>query len=52
MGTVDNHFVDFCLLIIWNETHMTNKFYFEALDKTLRDILRTMYTNYTTKPFT
>ena len=38
-------------LIIWDET-MTNKFYFEALDKTLRDILRTMYANYTTKPFT
>ncbi|KAM6593271.1 hypothetical protein CsatA_000974 [Cannabis sativa] len=30
---------------------MANKYYFEALDKTLRDILRIRYENSTTKPF-
>ncbi|GJZ44958.1 ATP-dependent DNA helicase PIF1-like protein [Tanacetum coccineum] len=33
-----------CKLIIWDEAPMTNKLCFEALDRTLRDILRrTMY---------
>ena len=30
-------------LIIWDEAPMANKFCFEALDKTLRDILKTRY---------
>ncbi|XP_062119145.1 uncharacterized protein LOC133832880 [Humulus lupulus] len=38
-------------LIIWDEAPMENKFFFEALDKTLRDILRTSYENSYTKPF-
>ncbi|KAM6593651.1 hypothetical protein CsatA_001354 [Cannabis sativa] len=38
-------------LIIWDEAPMANKYCFEALDKTLRDILRTRYENSTTKPF-
>nr|GEX51353.1 ATP-dependent DNA helicase PIF1-like [Tanacetum cinerariifolium] len=29
-----------CKLIIWDEAPMTNKLYFEALDWTLRDVLR------------
>ncbi|KAM6543032.1 hypothetical protein CsatB_007479 [Cannabis sativa] len=38
-------------LIIWDEAPMANKYCFEALDKSLRDILRTRYENSTTKPF-
>uniref|UniRef100_A0A803NJP1 ATP-dependent DNA helicase n=1 Tax=Cannabis sativa TaxID=3483 RepID=A0A803NJP1_CANSA len=38
-------------LIIWDEAPMANKYCFKALDKTLRDILRTRYENSTTKPF-
>uniref|UniRef100_A0A803QEU3 ATP-dependent DNA helicase n=1 Tax=Cannabis sativa TaxID=3483 RepID=A0A803QEU3_CANSA len=38
-------------LIIWDEAPMANKFCFEALDKTLRDILRTRYENNSNKPF-
>ncbi|XP_062089334.1 uncharacterized protein LOC133795888 [Humulus lupulus] len=38
-------------LIIWDEAPMANKFCFEDLDKTLRDILKTRYENSTTKPF-
>ncbi|XP_062089097.1 uncharacterized protein LOC133795659 [Humulus lupulus] len=38
-------------LIIWDEAPMANKLCFEALDKTLRDILKTRYENSTTKPF-
>uniref|UniRef100_A0A803PB99 ATP-dependent DNA helicase n=1 Tax=Cannabis sativa TaxID=3483 RepID=A0A803PB99_CANSA len=38
-------------LIIWDEAPMENKYCFEALDKTLRDILRTRYENSTTKRF-
>ncbi|XP_062119435.1 uncharacterized protein LOC133833654 [Humulus lupulus] len=38
-------------LIIWDEALMANKFCFEALDKTSRDILRTRFENKTNKPF-
>ncbi|XP_024039627.1 uncharacterized protein LOC18040843 [Citrus clementina] len=38
-------------LIIWDEAPMAHKFCFEALDKTLRDILRTRYENSSIKPF-
>ncbi|KAH9687645.1 ATP-dependent DNA helicase [Citrus sinensis] len=38
-------------LIIWDEAPMAHKFCFEALDKTLRDILRTRYENTSIKPF-
>ncbi|XP_062118381.1 uncharacterized protein LOC133831999 [Humulus lupulus] len=38
-------------LIIWDEEPMANKFCFEVLDKTLRDILRRRYENSSTKPF-
>ena len=38
-------------LIIWDEAPMANKFYFEALDRTLRDILRLKYENTADKPF-
>ncbi|XP_075088410.1 uncharacterized protein LOC107790380 [Nicotiana tabacum] len=38
-------------LIIWDEAPMENKFCFEALDKTLRDILRVRYENSSDKPF-
>ncbi|XP_062113113.1 uncharacterized protein LOC133824259 [Humulus lupulus] len=38
-------------LIIWDEAPMAKKFYFEALDKTLRDILRTRFENSSNKPF-
>ncbi|XP_060972332.1 uncharacterized protein LOC133038257 [Cannabis sativa] len=38
-------------LIIWDETPMANKFCFEALDKTLRDILRTRFESSFKKPF-
>ncbi|XP_059285059.1 uncharacterized protein LOC132038403 [Lycium ferocissimum] len=38
-------------LIIWDEAPMANKFCFEAMDKTLRDILRVRYENSTDKPF-
>ncbi|XP_070044304.1 uncharacterized protein [Nicotiana tomentosiformis] len=38
-------------LIIWDEAPMANKLCFEALDKTLRDILRVRYENSFDKPF-
>ncbi|XP_062075050.1 uncharacterized protein LOC133779064 [Humulus lupulus] len=38
-------------LIIWDEAPMANKFCFEALDKTLRDILRTRFENSSNKLF-
>ncbi|KAH9722014.1 ATP-dependent DNA helicase [Citrus sinensis] len=38
-------------LIIWDEEPMAHKFCFEALDRTLRDILRTRYENNYIKPF-
>ncbi|XP_019240131.1 PREDICTED: uncharacterized protein LOC109220120 [Nicotiana attenuata] len=38
-------------LIIWYEAPMANKFCFEALDKTLRDILRVRYENSSDKLF-
>ncbi|XP_060210232.1 uncharacterized protein LOC132637101 [Lycium barbarum] len=38
-------------LIIWDEAPMANKFCFEALDRTLRDILRVKYENSSDKPF-
>ncbi|XP_069149274.1 uncharacterized protein [Solanum lycopersicum] len=38
-------------LIIWDEPPMANKFCFEALDRTLRDILRLKYENTADKPF-
>ncbi|KAL9411119.1 hypothetical protein AB3S75_044830 [Citrus x aurantiifolia] len=38
-------------LIIWDEAPMAHKFCFEALDRTLRDILRTRYENSSIKPF-
>ncbi|XP_009803962.2 uncharacterized protein [Nicotiana sylvestris] len=38
-------------LIIWDEAPMANKFCFEALDKTLRDILRVRYENSSDKSF-
>ncbi|KAF3636562.1 hypothetical protein FXO38_24089 [Capsicum annuum] len=38
-------------LIIWDEAPMTNKFCFEAVDRTLRDILRVKYENNSDKPF-
>ncbi|XP_055835092.1 uncharacterized protein LOC129903565 [Solanum dulcamara] len=38
-------------LIIWDEPPMENKFCFEALDRTLRDILRVKYENSSDKPF-
>ncbi|KAK9208644.1 hypothetical protein WN944_001003 [Citrus x changshan-huyou] len=38
-------------LIIWDEAPMAHKFCFEALDKTLRDVLRTRYENSSIKPF-
>ncbi|XP_062118001.1 uncharacterized protein LOC133831642 [Humulus lupulus] len=38
-------------LIIWDEAPLANKFFFEALDKTLRDILRTRFENRSNKPF-
>ncbi|XP_062099807.1 uncharacterized protein LOC133805653 [Humulus lupulus] len=38
-------------LIIWDEAPMANKLCFEALDKTLRDILRTRFENSSNKPF-
>ncbi|XP_074361953.1 uncharacterized protein LOC141702153 [Apium graveolens] len=38
-------------LIIWDEAPMTHKYCFEALDKTLRDLLSTRYADSRTKPF-
>ncbi|XP_049362072.1 uncharacterized protein LOC125826778 [Solanum verrucosum] len=38
-------------LIIWDEAPMANKLCFEALDRTLRDILRDRYENSAMKPF-
>ncbi|CAH9134225.1 unnamed protein product, partial [Cuscuta epithymum] len=38
-------------LIIWDEAPMTNKYCFEALDRTMRDILRFTVTCDATKPF-
>ncbi|XP_049387184.1 uncharacterized protein LOC125851434 [Solanum stenotomum] len=38
-------------LIIWDEAPMANKLCFEALDRTLRDILRDIYENSAMKPF-
>ncbi|XP_074363652.1 uncharacterized protein LOC141704304 [Apium graveolens] len=38
-------------LIIWDEAPMTHKYRFEALDKTLRDLLSTRYDNSRSKPF-
>ncbi|XP_074377790.1 uncharacterized protein LOC141719318 [Apium graveolens] len=38
-------------LIIWDEAPMTHKYHFEALDKTLRDLLSTRYDNSRSKPF-
>ncbi|XP_074374104.1 uncharacterized protein LOC141714485 [Apium graveolens] len=38
-------------LIIWDEAPMANKFCFETLDRTLRDILRTRFENSIDKPF-
>uniref|UniRef100_A0A803PKB1 ATP-dependent DNA helicase n=1 Tax=Cannabis sativa TaxID=3483 RepID=A0A803PKB1_CANSA len=38
-------------LIIWDEAPMANKFCFETLDKTLRDILRTRFESSSKKPF-
>ncbi|XP_074355163.1 uncharacterized protein LOC141693869 [Apium graveolens] len=38
-------------LIIWDEAPMTHKYCFEALDKTLRDLLNTRYDNCRSKPF-
>ncbi|XP_047261234.1 uncharacterized protein LOC124894698, partial [Capsicum annuum] len=38
-------------LIIWDEAPMTNKFCFEAVDRTLRDILRVKYENNSDKTF-
>ncbi|XP_074356628.1 uncharacterized protein LOC141696377 [Apium graveolens] len=38
-------------LIIWDEAPMINKFCFEALERTLRDILSTWYGNSRSKPF-
>lgn len=38
-------------LIIWNEAHMTQRNYFEALDKTLRDIMRSQDNEMCEKPF-
>ncbi|KAH0705911.1 hypothetical protein KY289_010987 [Solanum tuberosum] len=38
-------------LIIWDEAPMANKLCFEALDRTLRDILRDRYENSDMKPF-
>lgn len=38
-------------LIIWDEAPMAKKFCFEALDRSLRDILRTRYENSIDKPF-
>ena len=38
-------------LILWDEAPMTNKHYFEALDKSLRDILRFTNQNSDERPF-
>ncbi|XP_074347337.1 uncharacterized protein LOC141686186 [Apium graveolens] len=38
-------------LIIWDEAPMTHKYCFEALDKSLRDILSTQYEDSRSKPF-
>ena len=38
-------------LILWDEAPMTNKYCYEALDKTLRDILRFTNANSKDKPF-
>ncbi|XP_062116154.1 uncharacterized protein LOC133830234 [Humulus lupulus] len=38
-------------LIIWDEAPMANKFFFESLDNTLRNILRTRFENSSNKPF-
>ncbi|XP_030478179.1 uncharacterized protein LOC115695240 [Cannabis sativa] len=38
-------------LIIWDEAPMANKFYFETLDMTLRDILITRFESSSKKPF-
>ncbi|XP_027357259.1 uncharacterized protein LOC113866646 [Abrus precatorius] len=38
-------------LIIWNEAIMLNKFYFEALDRTLRDLMRVRNSNSMNEPF-
>lgn len=38
-------------LIIWDEAPMANKLCFEALDRTLRDILRNRYEDSATKLF-
>ena len=38
-------------LIIWNEAPMINRFCFEALDKTLRDVMRAVSEENTLKPF-
>lgn len=38
-------------LIIWDEAPMAHKFCFEALDKSLKDILKTRYNGSIDKPF-
>ena len=38
-------------LILWDEAPMANKIYFEALDRTLRDILRHKNVNNIERPF-
>ncbi|XP_057425596.1 uncharacterized protein LOC130718957 [Lotus japonicus] len=41
----------FCRLIIWDEAPMLNKFCFEALDRTLRDLMRARDESNADKPF-
>lgn len=38
-------------LIIWDEAPMANKYCFEAVDRSLRDIMKTIDEVYSTKPF-
>ena len=50
-GTQSAELLQKTSLIIWDEAPMTNKYCFEALDKTLRDILSTRYEDSRSKPF-
>ncbi|XP_055960513.1 uncharacterized protein LOC130015063 [Mercurialis annua] len=50
-GTQLAHLIQSTDLIIWDEAPMTHKFCFEALDRSLRDILKFKYPNAENQPF-
>ncbi|KAH1099545.1 hypothetical protein GYH30_034943 [Glycine max] len=50
-GRTTHYVFSIPLLIIWDEAPMMNKLYFEALDRTLRHIMRTKNSNSSEQPF-